>query len=724
MKQVFSTSKGIEVIEVPAPALLSGHVLVEVEYSFISSGTEMATVEALESSTPSHSEVVASSASMAKITRYLRENGVKKTVSRVFNRLTIAPTGSPRLAAIGYSCSGRVVGVGEGVTLFNMGDRVACAGASKATHSELVVVPENLTLMVPDGCDMKDASSVAVGSIAMQGVRRANVQLGEFVAVIGLGLVGSIIVQMLKLAGTRVIGFDLDPARVDHIKGLGIQDAYADPEELQRLVNRITRHMGVDCCMIAAGSRNSDIVQTAMEVTRPQGRVVAVGIVGMDLQRNPLYRKEIDFLISRSYGPGRYDDTYEEKGMDYPYGYVRWTEKRNMEEYLRLLAEQRLDISTAADEYPLGSATLAFESLKDPVNRPVAAFIRYSDEKNLDDKRVSRVDIEPRPRSSDRVRIAVAGAGAFVKGVHLPSIARLAEDVALGAILNRSGAKSMELARQFGAGYATTSYDELLKDPDIDAVLIGTRHNTHGSMTIQAIRAGKHVLVEKPLALTEEELAEIEAFYTDEPRDGRHPVLLTGFNRRFAPLISEMKSLADRAGQPIIMNYQMNVGYVAPDHWQRTEEGGGRNLGEACHIYDLFTYLTDSRVANISAHPVKRLDDTYGRNENFAATISFADGSVATLIYTSLGSTLYPKETFHMYANETVAVLSDYEQLEIYGASSRVIPGDRTQKGHFEEMKAFVDSVKNGSDWPSPLWHQLQASRIALEVERQIMGHD
>ena len=723
MKQILSTARGIEVMEVPSPLIQPGHVLVEVKYSFISSGTEMATVEALESSTPSHSEVVAKSASISKVTRYLQENGVKKTVSRVFNRLAIAPEGSPRLAAIGYSCSGQVVGVGEGVTLFNVGDHVACAGASKATHSELVVVPENLTLMVPDGCDMKEASSVAVGAIAMQGVRRANVQLGEYVAVIGLGLVGSIIAQMLKLSGTRVIGFDLDPNRVEQIKGLGIQDAYADPEGMQRLVNRITKHMGVDCCMIAAGSRNSDIVQTAMEVTRPQGRVVVVGIVGMDLQRNPLYRKEIDFLISRSYGPGRYDDAYEEKGMDYPYGYVRWTEKRNMEEYLRLLSEQRLDVSTAADEYPLESANQAFESLKDPVTRPVAAFIRYSDEKNFDDKRAGRVDLAPQPQSSDRVRIGIAGAGAFVKGVHIPSIGQLVEDAELRAILNRSGARSMESARIFKAGYAATSYDELLNDPDMDAIVIGTRHNTHGSMTLQALKAGKHVLVEKPLALTEDELAEIEAFYDQTPDNQKRPILLTGFNRRFAPLMAEMKALTNGANQPLIMNYQMNVGYVAPDHWQRTEEGGGRNLGEACHIYDLFTYLTDSRVVDISAHSVKRLDETYGRNENFAATMTFENGSVATLSYTSIGSTLYPKETFHLYANETVAVLSDYEQLEVFGASAHVTPGDRTNKGHFEEMEAFVNAIKNGLDWPSPLWQQLQASRIALEVERQILGH-
>jgi len=723
MKQVVSTVDGVRVLEVPLPLLQPGHVLVEVEYSFISSGTELMTLAGMGSRRTSlFVQLTQGSALAKKLAKYLRDHGIRKTVSTVLEQLETKASADHEMIPLGYSCSGRVVTVGPGVTLFQPGDRVGCAGASKAAHSELVLVPENLVVKIPRPGNMKGAASVAVGAIAMQGVRRAQVQLGEYVAIIGLGLVGLISVQLLKLAGARVIGFDLNPTRVEQAKHLGIDEAYdyTDPRAVQYAVDRFTKHMGVDVCLITAASQSSDIVQMAMQVTRKRGRIVAVGIVGMDIQKHPFVYKEIDFLASYSYGPGRNDDRYENKGMDYPYAYVRWTEKRNMEEYLRLLAEGKLNITSISEEFPLDSAPDAYERLKDSINRPVAIFLRYPQNRPLEKKCITRVDVSPKGTTS-RVRFGVAGAGQFVRRVHLSSLKHMSDNAQVWAILTRTGAKSVEIAKKSGAHYATTSYQDLLSDPEIDAILIGTRHKLHAEMTLRALEAGKHVFVEKPLALTEEELSEIELFYL-EAQEKSQPILLTGFNRRFSPLIVRMKHLLRNCNTPFIMNYQMNAGYLAPDHWLRAEEGGGRNLGEACHIYDLFTYLTDSEIVEINVAHARLDDHTHARNENFTTTLTFSDGSIGTLTYTSVGSKLYPKELFHIHADETIYVLTDYKRLEIFGATTETIQCDQVQKGHYEELQAFVDAVQHGGPWPIPLWHQLQATRIAIEVERQITG--
>ena len=371
MKQVVCTSKNIEVIDVPSSLLEKGTLLVEVDYSFISTGTELATLRALgldqsENIDRGLSQNISKSKELIrKVVNYLRERGIRKTVERVFSRISHDNVNSDRLVTLGYSCSGRVVSVGDGVKGFTVGDLVACSGANRATHSELVVVPENLVVPIPQGCPIKDASSVAVGAIAMQAVRRTGVALGESVAVIGLGLVGLLSAKMLQCAGARILGFDIDESRVDKAKALGINEACSEAADIQRTVNNFTRKMGVDVCLVAAGSKDNSILQTATEITRKKGRVVIVGLVPMQFNINPFLRKELDLLASISYGPGRYDDRYEEKGFDYPYAYVRWTEKRNMEEYLRLLAQNKVDLTKiASKEFDLDNAAIAYDFLQ------------------------------------------------------------------------------------------------------------------------------------------------------------------------------------------------------------------------------------------------------------------------------------------------------------------------------------------------------------------------
>jgi predicted dehydrogenase/threonine dehydrogenase-like Zn-dependent dehydrogenase len=720
MKQVVSTSNGIEVIDVPSPAVRPGHVLVEVEYSFVSTGTELATLRAMEAQGDGLASDLASNPSLiGKAAKQLRAQGVRKTASAVGEHLRARKLAANRLEAVGYSCSGRVAAVGEGANLFRAGDPVACAGAGIATHCEIVLVPENLTAPVPPGCDMKGAASVAVGAIAMQGVRRADIRLGEHVVVFGLGLVGLITVQLLKLAGGRVVGLDINPRRVEQAVSLGIDSASADLAGAREAVDRATRHMGADAILITASSQSSEVVQQAMELTRKRGRVVVVGLVGMDIQRDPFLRKEIDLLTSSSYGPGRYENSYEDKGIDYPYAYVRWTEKRNMEEYLRLLAENQLRINELAEEYPLESAPQAYERLSGETDRPVAVVLRHRTDTPLERKTRTRVDVSP-ASATGKTRIAVVGPGRFVQRVHLPSLARMKDRASLAAIVARSGDRSVDIARRFGAGFASTSYEEVLAGPDIDAVLIGARHNLHAGMVLQALRAGKHVFVEKPLAMSEEEVLEIERFYAGTGDSARLPILLTGFNRRFSPLAVRLKNSLRTRKSPLIMNYQMNVGYLPQDHWLRTDEGGGRNIGEACHVYDLFTYLTGSASAEIKASAIRLPDATHSRNENFVANITFEDGSAGSITFTSLGSPAHPKELLHVYVDEAIYVLTDFNRLEAFGIAEKATSGGEPSKGHFEELKAFVEATGTGGEWPIPLWEQIQASRIALEVERQI----
>jgi predicted dehydrogenase/threonine dehydrogenase-like Zn-dependent dehydrogenase len=712
-------------MDVPAPLLEKGNVLVEVAYSFISSGTELATINEMQSDANiADSGLKKNSRRLKKLVSHLQDHGVRKTVSVVKQRLSWNRTHDEILVPLGYSCSGQVVAVGEGVTLFKPGDLVACAGANKATHSELVMVPENLVVSIPQGCDSRQAASVAIGSIAMQAVRRTGVALAESVAVIGLGLVGLLTVKLLKYSGARVIGLDIDENRVEKAKQIGIDEACSDPSEIQREVSLFTGHMGVDVCLVAAAGKDKTILQTATEITRKKGRIVVVGLVPMEFDRNPFLRKELDLLASISYGPGRYDEKYEEKGFDYPYAYVRWTEKRNMEEYLRLLAEDKLDLSAIAEEkFLLEDATDAYDLLRNGSADSTGIFIDYTSQTTLDEKSNTRINLSAGP-VHDSPNIAVIGAGNFTRRVHLLNLKKLGKDISIGAVVSRTGSNAIQAAKQYGANYASSSFDDVLSDPEIDAVLIATRHNLHAEMSLRALKAGKNVLVEKPMAMTGEELSSIEEFYMEKDaaiNDGV-PILMVGFNRRFSPMIKKMKEIVSKRKTPLIMNYQMNAGYLAPDHWLRTDEGGGRNLGEACHIYDLFTYLTESEIADTKISSIHTVSGDHAENENFTATLSFADGSVGSLTFTSLGSSKYPKEIFHVFVDEAVHILTDYRKLESVGGSSKVIRSNKVKKGHFEELEAFVNVLKKGGDWPIPLWQQIQASRIALTVEEQIMG--
>ena len=448
-----------------------------------------------------------------------------------------------------------------------------------------------------------------------------------------------------------------------------------------------------------------------------------VGDVGLNLNRADFYEKELDFFISTSYGPGRYDNHYEEKGLDYPVGYVRWTENRNMAEYLRLLAEDTVKVGPLiASTYSIDQAASAYEALENGADKPLMILLNYpqADESGA----LLRVVANPTARAagSGKIRMAVVGAGDFAKAMHLPNLLTLSDIFHVQAIVSRSGSNATAAAKQFSANYATTDYQQVLNDPDVEAVLITTRHNLHASMVLEALKTGKHVLVEKPLCLKQEELDAIKDFYNSNfnAQDATPPILMTGFNRRFSRYARRIYELVEGCTNPMILNYRMNAGYIPLDLWVHTEEGGGRNRGEACHIYDLFTYLTGSRVTVVNAHAINPATGYYGRTDNFVATISFEDGSVATLTYTALGAKEYPKEQLEVFVDGKVLVLDDYKRLAIVGTKVKGIESKVADKGHKEELEAFGSAIQKGGEWPIPLWQQVQATEISFEVEKEL----
>jgi len=708
MKQVLVSGGTVTLTEVPAPLVEPGTFLVQMDHSCISIGTEMSGVKS--SGTALWKRALQQPDHVRKVVDMLLSDGLSQTRRVVQERMALElPTG--------YSGAGIVLEVGTGVDDFAPGDRVACAGSQCAFHAEVARIPKNLATRIPDGVGFDEASSVALGAIALQGVRRASPTLGETFVVIGLGILGQLTVQILRANGCRVIAVDLDRDRISMAVNYGAHwGVHPDDGNDVTQVARLTNGAGADGVIVTAASPSDAIVSTAFRVCRKKARVVLVGDVGLDLQRADFYTKELDFLISTSYGPGRYDAHYEEDGLDYPLGYVRWTENRNMSEYLRLLSEGTISIkSMISAVYPIGEVGDAYRRLRSGQDKPLIALLSYS--RDHDDKS-KRVTLSPRIQrlSRDALRIAVIGAGSFAKGMHLPNLIELESQYQLRAIVSRTGHNAASVGKRFGADYCATDYREILDDKEVDAVVIATRHDTHASIALEALQAGKHVLLEKPLALEESDLATIEAFFAKG--SGPKPVLLTGFNRRFSPYAQRIAGLMGKRTNPVIMNYRMNAGYIPLDHWVHSSEGGGRNRGEACHIYDLFTFFVNARVTKIHASAIVPKSGYYSASDNFVTIISFEDGSVATLTYTALGSTEFPKETMDIFVDGMVISLNDYRHLSISGLKQESLKTRSADKGQKEELVAFARAIKGETGWPIPLWQQLQATRISIEVDR------
>jgi predicted dehydrogenase/threonine dehydrogenase-like Zn-dependent dehydrogenase len=707
MKQVLIQGGLARVEEVPTPQVSEKNILVRVEYSCVSAGTEMAGVR--NSGMPLYRRALKQPENVRRALDMAREQGIRKTLDRVSGQNVGG-------MSTGYSAAGTVVEIGSKVVGFRRGDRVACAGAGIANHAEFIDVPVNLTVKIPERLKTMDAATVTLGSIALQGVRRASPTLGETVVVLGLGLLGQLVTQMLVANGCRVIGSDLDPKRLDMALAGGMAHAVRAGEDLAERAAALTDGFGADAALVMAATPSHEVISQAMRATRRKGRVVLVGDVGLNLKRADFYEKELDFLISTSYGPGRYDPVYEEQGQDYPLPYVRWTENRNMEEYLNLLAEGRISLEHLDPrEYSIDETTAAYEALKSG-DKPLIVLLHYPARAEAGIRKVSPAT-SAIPPATGRTRVALVGAGAFATGIHLPNLSRLNEYFELHCVMSRTGSTAKNVATQYKAAYAATEYEAVLADPNVDLVLIATRHHLHGRMVRQALEAGKHVFIEKPLAMTAEELRAIKMFYERQPGG---PLLMTGFNRRFSPPIARArKSLHERA-TPLMANYRMNAGFIPADHWVQGEEGGGRNLGEACHIYDLFNSLTGAALRSVQACAVQPQSKQWLRNDNFVATVAYEDGSVCTLTYSALGNAAYPKEQMEIFCDGKVVTLDDYKTLTITGSRAQEWHARSAQKGHYVELEALGTCLKAGGDWPIPLWQQLQATEIALQVEKAL----
>ncbi|PIQ97619.1 MAG: oxidoreductase [Nitrospinae bacterium CG11_big_fil_rev_8_21_14_0_20_56_8] len=713
MKQVLIRQGRAVIEEVPAPRVEPGTVLVQVDHSCISVGTEMSALKSGQK--PLWKRALENPKAVRTTLQMVANQGFTRTKSQVQGKLS---AGQPT----GYSAAGIVTETGSGVEDLKPGDRVACAGAQFAHHAEYIVVPRNLVVPIPGSLDFAAASTVTLGAIALQGVRRANPTLGETFVVIGLGILGQLAAQLLKVNGCRVIGSDLDSTRIKQAQGLGMAAAVPpeDPNPVGQVL-RLTSGIGADGVIITASSDSDEIVSTAFQMCRKKGRVVLVGDVGLHLRREDFYKNEIDFLISSSYGPGRYDKKYEEDGQDYPPGYVRWTENRNMQEFLRLLEEEKVQVHPLIlHVYPLAEAPNAYEVLNGDFKRPLFALFSYPSGETATPPARMVPNPAALPGVEGQIRIALIGAGGFARAMHLPNLQKLSSLFHLRAIMSRAGHSAAAAAKQFGASYSTTDPDKLLADDKIDAVLIATRHDSHAELVLKALQAGKHVLVEKPLALNEEELQSIAAFYDSFPKDRTPPLLMTGFNRRFSPFAQRINQLLSGRTQPLIMDYQMNAGFLPNDHWVHQEAGGGRNIGEACHIYDLMTFWTQAKIKTVEARTIRQ-SRLYRTDDNFITTLTFEDGSLATLVYTSMGHKDYPKEHLEMFFDGKVIALSDYRRLRVAGLAEKGLETKFPEKGHREELEAFARAVQQGGEWPIPLWQQLQAMQIAFQVQKHLL---
>ncbi len=693
---------------VPTPNVSEGSVLIKVVNSCISAGTEMSNVS--ETGKSLIKRALEQPAEVMNALNFAKENGIMKMIQRVKGTLE---GGKPT----GYSISGVVIGVGTGVTQYEVGDHVTAAGAGIANHAEYVDVPVNLVMPMPKGMDFKLASTVTLGGIAMQGVRRADLKLGEICVVQGAGILGLLAQQMLQAAGVRTIVIDLDNHRLQIANDLGAE-LVLNPkdEDIVKRVEAVSDGYGADAVLFTAATHSSDPLSTAFNMCKRKGRVVLVGVSGMEIKRGDIYKKELDFLISTSYGPGRYDDNYEKKGLDYPYSYVRWTENRNMTEYLRLVHTGAIHLEPLVNAvYPIEEVEAAFDVLKNGEHpKPIISILDYGqDVVSANFKPAEhKVIITETAANKNLVNVAMVGVGSFATGMHLPNLSKETSKFKVKAIVNRTGQKGKAVAQQYNADYTTTNVEDVLTDADIDLVMITTRHENHGELVLQCLKAGKNVFVEKPLCTTREELQEIEEFFQNATNP---PLLMVGFNRRFSPHAQEIKKHTDNRTNPLFIQYRMNAGFIPLDHW--THEHGGRIVGEACHIIDLMTFFTGSKITSISSEQISPNTGKISANDNRSIVLKYADGSVCNVQYFAVGNKKLAKEKMEIHFDEKSIVMEDYKSVKGFGVKLKEMTSTISKKGQLEELDYIYNCLRKNGEWPIALWDMIQTTAATFEIE-------
>lgn len=698
MKQVIQNFKtgDLSVAEVPLPALSRGFVLVRNHFSLISAGTERSTVCAARAS------LLGKARQRPDLVRQVldsvRKDGFAETLKRVRTKLEA-------LKELGYSSAGTVLASMDTQGRFKPGDRVACGGGGYASHAAIVTVPQNLVVRVPETVGLDAAAFTTLGAIAMQGVRQANPRLGEFVCVIGLGLLGQITAQILRANGCQVFGVDTSESMAALAVKISCHAARARSDAgLQSALSAFTGGHGFDAIIITAATQSTDPVELATEILRKKGVMVIVGAVPMNIPREPhFYKKELELKISCSYGPGRYDPVYEEDGQDYPYGYVRWTETRNMEALVKLLENRSVDVQPLVTHvFEIDQAEKAYDIVtgKTP-ERHLGILLRYTE---VSETPPVEEATHVAPVIGATPRIGFIGAGSFAQKFLIP-FARKGGD--LVSVVTSRGITGKSVGEKFRFRSHSTAVGDVLGDPTTNTVFIATRHDTHAEFAAAALEAGKNVFVEKPLAIREDELAEILGV-ANERTDRR---LMVGYNRRFSPLAREAKKVFQRVSGPLLINYRVNAGYLPKDHWAQTEQGGGRILGEVCHFVDLMQFLTGSAPVGVYALSVAADNAQMPDHDNVVISLRFQNGSVGEITYLACGDKFLGKERIEIFGGEQSFIIDDFRLGEhCAGRSRRTLK--LLGKGHQEEVEAFLDAIREGRPSPIPL-HSLALTSAA-----------
>ncbi len=672
----------LHVKELPAPELKPKMIVVQTHASLISAGTERTSVSTAKASmlekVRTRPDLVKQVVDMAK------REGVMSTLEKVRTKLD-------SYKALGYSAAGVVME--SSTDEFAPGDRVACAGGGYASHAEVIAVPRNLAVKIPEGVSFDEASFTTLGAIALQGVRQANVRLGEAVAVIGLGLLGQLTVQLLKAAGCRVIGLDINERQFDLAREFGADALVVSGPGALGSIESFTRGIGCDAVILTAGTSSNGPMELAIQAARKKGRVVVVGAVGMDIPRSPFYEKELEITISCSYGPGRYDPNYEEEGQDYPVGYVRWTERRNMEAVLDLIAAGKLNVARMiTHRMPITEAERAYDIITGKIEEPyIGIILNYPDR---GDRAMARtIQVNQSAAKSGALGIGFIGAGSFAQSYLLPTVKSAGSR--LVAVATTTSVNARSVAEKFGFEEAATEADALLKRPEIDGVFVATRHDSHASYVVKALQEGKQVFVEKPLAITREELAVIREL----AEAGRDRVMV-GFNRRFSEPLRGIKRHFNGVGEPLSMLYRVNAGFIKLDHWTQAESQRGRIIGEGCHFIDCMQFLTGARPLSVYAAAIGSSNEMTRNADSVSITIRFSDGSVGTLVYLANGDPSIPKEYFEVFGGGRSAIMNNFRDLTLAQGRKTKVDKFNGDKGHAEEVKLTLQAMKSGGAMP------------------------
>lgn len=717
MKQVIQNYRTgiLDLAEVPIPLCSSDTVLVRNVASLVSIGTERSVIELARKS------LLGKARGRPDLVRRFVDKARKEGVAKTFHdALNILDNPTP----LGYSCAGIVVAVGENIHIFSPGDRVSCIGAGYASHAEYLTVPEKLCCKIPDAVTFEEASFGMLGIIALHGIHCARLTFGTSVAVIGLGLLGLLTVQILKAYGCRVIGTDIDPSKCGLARKLGADLVVEGSASVDQSAS-FTGGMGVDAVILTVTTKSDDPLHTAVKIVRHGGKIVVVGVADIHPQRNEMWHNEVEIIVSKAGGPGTFDPWYEKKGVDYPIGYVRWTENRNLEEFLRLIAEKRVDVdSLISHRFGIDQAETVYGDIMQNRGGPhIGVILGYPKGDSLHDDALGKRTIfrkaEKRPvvGAAAGMRIGVIGAGLFGKTILLPVLKRM-PDIILDTIATFSSANAYHTAGKCGFEKYTTDYREVIENTDINAVLILTPHSLHAGMVTEAMQAGKHVFVEKPLCITAEELHHIKDACTEAP----DRILMVGYNRRFSPHAARMAGYLGDRRDPMVVHYRVNAGFVPFDHWVHSEEeGGSRVIGEACHFLDFIQFLTKSYPVRVFAERVSGNNRTVMNSDNVAVTIKFEDGSIGNIIYTASGDKAFSREQIEIYCEGSTIVSTDYKQTRLYRKgrkkSFKTISQDM---GYKEELRYFADLVLGKRKSLIPVEELLYSTQAAFAINASL----